>query len=568
MSKLECCIDKVLIKDNEVIIQGWAYKNSLEETSISIDGTDKFDKTTIKRKDVFDKFNGEEAAMNAGFSISTPYSKKIILIAKAGDSQSQIEINPKAWIKKENQGDSISKALKMINSNNIKKVIREIKNNGIKATYYKSKYKINAKVNENVSYDKWSRKVLPTAEQLASERNHVFEYNPKISIIIPTYNTKIVFLEEVIDSVINQSYTNWELCIADGASSNQDTIKRLKEYEQQDKRIRVNYLTENYMISGNSNEALKLVTGEYVGLLDHDDLLTENALYEYVKVLNEDRDVEFIYSDEDKIDEKCEEYFDPHFKQDWAPDTFRSCNYICHFSVFAKSLLDKVGNFNHKFDGSQDYDIILRLTEKAKKIAHIPKVLYHWRVHRDSTAGGIGAKEYCIDAGRRAVQAHLDRIGEKGTVVNGAFGGCYKVNYNIDEEKKVSIIIPNKDETGTLKNCINSILSKTRYKNYEIIVVENNSKDRSIFEYYKELEIHNNIKVVTWEREFNYSAINNFGIENSDGEFILLLNNDVEVISERWIEEMVMHAQRKEVGAVGAKLYYKDDTIQHYGVVL
>lgn len=568
MSKLECCIDKVLIKDNVVIIQGWAYKNSIEELSISIEGTDDFHKTIIKRKDVFDKFNGEEAAMNAGFSISTPYSKKILLIAKSGDSKSQIEINPKAWIKKENQGSSISKALKMINSNNIKKIIREIKYNGIKATYHKSKYKINARVNESVSYDKWSRKLLPTAEQLASERNHVFEYNPKISIIIPTFNTKIVFLEEVIDSVINQSYTNWELCIADGASSNQDTIKRLKEYEQQDKRIRVNYLAENYMISGNSNEALKLVTGEYVGLLDHDDLLTENALYEYVKILNEDRDVEFLYSDEDKIDEKGQEYFDPHFKQDWAPDTFRSCNYICHFSVFSKSLLDMVGNFNHEFDGSQDYDIILRLTEKSKKIAHIPKVLYHWRVHRDSTAGGIGAKEYCIDAGRRALAAHLDRIGEKGNVVNGAFGGCYKVNYNIDIEKKVSIIIPNKDETGTLKTCINSILKKTRYKNYEIIVVENNSKDRSIFDYYKELELHSNIKVVIWEREFNYSAINNFGIENSDGEFILLLNNDVEIISEGWIEEMLMHAQRPEVGAVGAKLYYNDDTIQHYGIVL
>jgi GT2 family glycosyltransferase len=568
VSNLECCIDKVYIKDNKVIIEGWAYKSNAKEINISINETHEFNKTTIKRRDVFDKFNEEEAAMNSGFSISTEYIKKITLVVRTEKDESNIVINPKEWIKKENSGISVGKVIKVINTNNLKKLIRGVKNNGIKATYYKAKYKFKSKVNDGISYDKWIRNVLPTAEELEVQRKHVFKYNPKISIIIPTYNTKVAFLEEVIDSIINQTYTNWEICIADGASSNQDTIKRLKEYEQQDKRIIINYLSENYMISGNSNEALKLTTGEYIGLLDHDDVLTENALYEYVKVLNEDRDFEFIYSDEDKIDEKGEEYFDPHFKQDWAPDTFRSCNYICHFSVFSKDLLDKVGNFNHEFDGSQDYDIILRLTEQGKKIAHIPKVLYHWRVHRESTAGGIGAKEYCIDAGRRAVEAHLKRIGEKGIVKNGAFGGCYKVEYDIDEQKKVSIIIPNKDEVNTLRNCINSIKHKTKYKNYEIIIVENNSKDESIFEYYKELEVCNNIKVVTWKGAFNYSAINNFGVKNSDGDFVVLLNNDVEVISEKWLEELLMHAQRKEVGAVGAKLYYNDDTIQHYGVVL
>jgi GT2 family glycosyltransferase len=298
------------------------------------------------------------------------------------------------------------------------------------------------------------------------------------------------------------------------------------------------------------------------------DLITANALYEVVNALNEDRKADFIYSDEDKIDEIESEYFDPHFKPDWSPDTLRSYNYITHFTVFSKELLNKVGEFNSNFDGSQDYDMFLRLTEQANKIVHIPKILYHWRVHKNSTAGGIGAKAYCMDAAKGALEAHLKRIGEEGIAKDGKYLGSYKVEYTIKNNPKVSIIIPNRDEVPTLKKCINSILKKSTYSNYEIIIVENNSKQEKTFKYYEEISNNSKIKVLTWEKEFNYSAINNFGVKEAEGEFILLLNNDIEIISRRWIEEMLMHAQRKQVGFVGAKLYYTDETIQHAGVIL
>ncbi|MGL4774337.1 MAG: glycosyltransferase family 2 protein, partial [Clostridium sp.] len=420
---------------------------------------------------------------------------------------------------------------------------------------------------DTVNYDEWFKKNKVTEETLQLQREHVFEYTPKISIVVPTYNTKKEFLIEMIESVRNQSYSNWELCIADGASTLQETLETLKEYES-DERIKIKYLDKNLMISGNTNHALELVTGEYIGLFDHDDLLTEDALYEVVKVLNENRDADFIYSDEDKVDETGSEYFDPHFKPDWSPDTLTSYNYITHFTVFAKKLLNECGNFNSEFDGSQDYDMFLRLTEKANNIVHIPKILYHWRVHKNSTAGGIGQKKYAIDAAKKALKNHLNRMGYEGKIKDGLFAGSYKTEYSIIGNPKVSIVIPNKDQVDTLKKCINSILKRSTYKNYEIIIAENNSEEEKTFKYYKELESKNNIKVVVWDSGFNYSAINNFAVKQSSGEYIILLNNDIEIISNKWIEEMLMHAQRKDVGIVGAKLYYEDDTIQHAGVIL
>jgi len=567
MSKLEYCIDVVDIQDDKVIIKGWAYKHNLKSIKFNVLGDENASVSTEKRIDIYNKFNKEAGAEDAGFSITTINKNNINIVIECEDETVEVKVKPKEFNKKDVTA-KLKKALKMMNINNLKKVINEVNSYGLKATYHKARNKFTAGMENNIEYDKWIRERFVTEDELERQRNHKFEYEPKISVIIPTYNTKINFLNKVVDSVRNQSYENWELCIADGASTSEETLKRLKEYEELDSRIKVEYLKENYMISGNTNEALKLVTGEYVALLDHDDILTEDVLYEYVKVLNEDRDVEFIYCDEDKIDEFELEYFDPHFKPDWAPDTFRNCNYICHFSMFSKDLLDRVGYFNSDFDGSQDYDIILRLTEQAKKVYHVPKVLYHWRVHRGSTAGGMGQKSYTIEAGRRALEAHLKRIGEEGKVEHGRFNGCYRVSYDIKENKKVSIIIPNKDEKKTLKTCIDSILTKTTYQNYEIVVVENNSTTTEIFDYYKEIEKNSRVKVVRWNGEFNYSAINNFGVKNSDGDYILLLNNDTEVISENWIEEMVMHAQKKEIGAVGAKLYYIDDTIQHFGVVL
>ncbi len=568
MSNLHCCIDRVTVDKNKVKIEGWVYKEGYGVPEVKVSEVNNFQVKMVNRQDVCNNFNGEENALKSGFSIECDYKKKLVLTFISNDEVETRTVDVKELTNKNSYSKKMKKALKMINSNNIKKVFREIKKNGIKQTYYKSKYKLKDSVMQEVSYDEWFRKSKPTDKELEEQRNFKFEYNPKISILIPTYNTKPEFLSKVIDSIINQTYSNWELCIADGASTSKETLDMLKDYSEKDNRIKVKYLSENYMISGNTNEAIKMVTGDFVGLLDHDDLITEDALYEYVRVINEDRDIEFIYCDEDKIDETEAEYFDPHFKPDFSPDTLRSCNYICHFSVFSKALLDKVGYFNSEFDGSQDYDMILRLTEKAKKVAHIPKVLYHWRVHSGSTAGGMDAKSYAIEAGRRAIDAHLQRIGEKGKAIHGRFNGCYKVEFDIVSNDKISIIIPNKDEVNTLKTCINSILNKTTYDNYEIVIVENNSTTEEIFKYYDELSNNPKIKVVKWEREFNYSAINNFGVKNSDGKYIVLLNNDVEIITENWLQELLMHAQRKETGAVGGKLYYKDDTIQHYGVLL
>lgn len=570
MSTIDYCIDKVIRKDDEVFLIGWAYKIGTKKVDIKVDGIDEIKFHRVERRvDLFNKYEQAEGSADAGFQISFPYRKKVTVILSAGGETERVPINIDRRANKVER-NRFKRAVGMLNVVSIKKGIKEVKKNGIKSTYFRTieKIKKGTVSDGDMDYDKWFKFHMTSKAELDAQRNTKFEYNPKISIVVPTYNTVPEFLRNMIESVINQTYSNWELCIADGASTNEETLKMLKEYSQIDDRIKVKFLKENYMISGNTNEGLKMVTGEYVALLDHDDLLTEDALFYYVEILNEDRDVEFMYSDEDKTDENELEFFGPHFKQDWAPDTLRSYNYITHFSVFSKELLDKVGYFRSEYDGSQDYDIILRLTEQAKKIKHIPKVLYHWRVHSQSTAGGIDAKPYCLVAAKKALASHLERIGVKGTVRDGKFSGSYKVDFDIIGEPKISIIIPNKDEVKSLKKCINSILSKSTYKNYEIIIVENNSKSTSIFKYYEQLKEHENINVIKWEKEFNYSAINNFGVKHATGEYILLLNNDVEVITENWLEEMLMHAQRKEVGAVGAKLYYPDNSIQHCGVIL
>lgn len=548
-------------------IIGWAYAEGVGKVDIEMKNTNVIDLQIIERMDIC-KIYSDEKAIKCGFKIILERTNKVVMLFKA-DNQCEIyNLNVQNFLK----GNNVSRLkviIRLVNLENAKKFLKNLKENGVSQSISKIRRKVKkANVDIGINYDEWFKKNKLTDEELEIQREYEFIYKPKISVIIPTYNTKVNFLKDVIESVRNQTYSNWELCIADGASIDEDTIKTLKEYEKIDKRIRVKYLKENYMISGNTNKALELVTGEYIALLDHDDLITDNALFEYVKVLNQDNTVDFMYSDEDKIDQDGKEFFDPSFKPDWSRDTFRSTNYICHFTIFSKKLLDEVGYFNHEFDGSQDYEMFLRLTEKCNKITHIPKILYHWRVHKDSTAGGMGAKDYCIDAGKRALTAHLERCGEEGIVKNGKFPGCYKIEYIIKEEKKVSIIIPNKDELDMLKVCIESIFNKTTYKNYEILIVENNSTSEEIFQYYKELTLKDNIKVITWEKEFNYSAINNYGVKSSNGEFIVLLNNDVEIISENWIEEMIMHAQRKEIGTVGAALYYKDDTIQHQGVLL
>lgn len=416
-------------------------------------------------------------------------------------------------------------------------------------------------------YQMWIENNEPSKEELEEQRNTKFKINPKISIIIPMYNTPINFFEELVNNLIDQTYTNWELCLADGSPEKNEKLEKIYK---KDERIKYKFIGGNKGIAGNTNEALSLVTGDFVALLDHDDLLPIFSLYEIVKCINENPDVEFIYTDEDKFEKLGGKRYDPYFKSDFAPDTLRANNFICHFSVFKKELMDKLGGFRSKYDGAQDYDILLRMSEETNNIIHIPKILYHWRVHSLSTAKSGGtAKPYAYEAGIKAIQDHIDRIGLKGTVESGNTLGTYKVNYEIQGNPKVSIVIPNKDYVKTLKVCINSIKKLTTYENYEIIIVENNSEENETFEYYKKIDGKDKIKVVYFpEKEFNYSKIINFGVKNSTGDYIVQLNNDTELLTPNWLQEMLGFAQRDDVGAVGAELFYPDNTIQHAGIII
>lgn len=418
------------------------------------------------------------------------------------------------------------------------------------------------------SYQIWIEKSEPSKKALELQAKFDFNYRPKISIIVPTYNTPLNFLIDMIESVISQTYANWELCIADGGSRNIELKQKIKEYADKHNNIKYTLLKENMGIVGNTNKAADLATGDYIALLDHDDMLAPNALFEVVSVLNQDTSIDFIYSDEDKISEDGSRRFEPHFKPDWSPDTLRSYNYITHLSVIKAELFNSIGRFRPGYDGSQDYDLILRATEKAEKIFHIPKVLYHWRTSSNSTSENPAAKSYAFEAAKRALKDHLNRVGLKGNVEDGLFISSYKTTFEIANEPLVSIIIPNKDLSDDLSRCINSILNKSTYRNYEIIIVENNSTVKQTFELYEKLKKDKRIRVLEWKNPFNYSAINNYAVGYSNGEVLLFLNNDTEIISEDWIERMLEHAQRKEVGAVGAKLYYPDNTIQHAGVIL
>ena len=463
-------------------------------------------------------------------------------------------------------GKGISKLFKNMNKDNFVRAHGYIKENGFKEFMSKLYLKLTS---GKISYEAWLKTHSVTEEELQNQKAFEFEYKPLISILVPTYKTPKHLLTETINSVINQSYSNWELCIADGASNLGYIKEILDDYASKDKRIKVKYLDENKGIAGNTQECYYMATGDYIGLFDHDDLLEPNALFEVVKAVNEDRTIDFIYTDEDKINEKGTRRFDPHFKQDFAIDTLRSYNYICHFSVFKKELMDKIGGFRDGFNGSQDYDIILRATYNAKNIHHIPKILYSWRVHSGSTAGNPKNKMYCYESAKKAIAEDLKVRGIKGTVKDGKYIGTYEVDYEIIGNPKVSILIPSKDHIEDLDRAIRSILTKTDYTNYEIIIIENNSELKETFKYYEDIQRkYSNIKVVVWKGIFNYSAINNFGAKYAEGEYILLLNNDVEVISTNWLTKMLGLAQREDVGCVGAKLYYPDSTIQHGGVIV
>ena len=414
-------------------------------------------------------------------------------------------------------------------------------------------------------------KSFPNAEERRREEETVFPREIKISVLVPLYNTPEKFLREMIDSVVTQTYKNWELCLADGSDDKHTDVGRIcQEYIEKDSRIKYQKIEKNLGISGNTNVCFSMATGNFIGLFDHDDVMHPSLLFECVKTVCE-KDADYVYTDEATFTSpNLDDLIVLHFKPDYSPDNLRANNYICHFSMFDADLLKKTGLFRPEYDGSQDHDMILRLTEEAKHVCHIQKILYYWRSHPNSVAADIGAKTYAIDAAKRAVHDHMrDYYGIEVEVESTrAFPTIFQIKYPINGEPLISIVIPNKDHVEDLRRCITSIEKKSTWKNYEIVVVENNSVEQSIRDYYKELESDPKVKIVTYEGGFNYSRINNVGVKETKGEYLLFLNNDTEVISPDWMEQLLMYAQRKDVGAVGAKLYYADNTIQHAGVVI
>ena len=442
--------------------------------------------------------------------------------------------------------------------------------------------KIKSKQIERKAYKSYGTLSMPGEEEVKRQRETKFSKDVKFSILVPLYNTPEIFLKEMIQSVVDQTYVNWELCLADGSDDKHPEVERIvnefvqkdetvaKEYGLNGSRIIYKKLDKNLGISGNTNACFDMATGDYIGLFDHDDILHPCALYEYMKAICE-QDADYVYCDETTFSGKSiDKMITLHFKPDFAPDNLRANNYICHFSVFSAELVKKVGTFRSEFDGSQDHDMILRLTKEAKKIVHVQKILYYWRSHAGSVASDINAKSYAIDAAKNAVAAHLRACGFDDFQIEStrAFETIFRIRYKIIGEPMVSIIIPNKDHKDDLKRCIDSIMDKSSYENFEIIIVENNSTSKEIFDYYEEITKHPRIKLVTYKGEFNYSAINNLGAKEASGEHLILLNNDTEVITRTWIEELLMYSQREDVGAVGCMLYYPDYTIQHAGVVL
>jgi len=442
--------------------------------------------------------------------------------------------------------------------------------------------KIESKRIEIKAYKSYGTLSMPDEAKRQEQRNTKFDKDIKFSILVPLFNTPEKFLREMIESVINQTYVKWELCLADGSDKEHEFVKKIvEEYIEADKeegkklnldypRIVYKKIEKNLGISGNTNVCFEMASGDYIGLFDHDDLLHPCALYEYMKVIC-DQNADYIYCDETTFKgDSIDNMITLHFKPDFAIDNLRANNYICHFSVFSAELLKETGLFRSEYDGSQDHDMILRLTKAAKKIVHVPMILYYWRSHAGSVASDINAKSYAIDAAKGAVSAHLDACGFNDYKIESsrAFETIFRIRYHLTAKPLVSILIPNKDHVEDLRRCIDSITTKSSYENYEIIVIENNSSTEEIFSYYETIKKHPAIQVVKYEGGFNYSAINNFGAKFAKGEHLILLNNDTEVVTRNWIEELLMYSQRKDVGAVGCMLYYEDYSIQHAGIVL
>lgn len=429
-------------------------------------------------------------------------------------------------------------------------------------------FKLNRKTEkvQKQRYQKWILQNEPNLESLQKQRDERFEQEPKISIVVPMYNTQENFFLELFNSLLAQTYKNWELCFADGSDEQNETIYAMCS---RCSKVKYKFLGKNNGISENTNQALEMATGDFIGFLDHDDCLSPFALYEIVKTINENSEVEFIYSDEDKINENGER-FEPHFKPDFSPEAIECHNYITHFVVIKKSLLERIGSLDNRFDGAQDFDFVLRATENTKNIIHIPQILYHWRAHQNSTANVVNTKNYAYEAGTKVIDEHLKRIGKEGMVKNPEeVPGMYQIKYAAENDSKVSIVIFNKNDYKTLKNCLKSILELTSYKNYEVILLKVNSDDKKLSQFYQKIEQNPKVRVIFYEEsELNHAKMINFAVKNADGDFILQLNSSSKILTPDWLEIFIGYAKQKQIGAVGARIYDAKMRLKNAGIAL
>ena len=550
-------------------VKGWAFSYEKEPITFSIlnaAGKEvEFDYKSKGRVDLYSLSMVDEDQIDCGYTIKWKGNakEKYSFVLKTKNYQSKEILQEKR--SSQNVLSKVPKLFKMLSYQHFKNGFRILKKKGFSGVIDR----IVHGSNNWAEYDEWFNATKVTKEELERQRNTKFEFAPMISIIVATFNTKEEYLKEMIDSVRNQSYSNWQLCIGDG-STNDSVEKYVKEHYGDDSRIVFKKLEKNYGISGNMNGALELVTGDYVGLFDHDDLLTPDCLYEFVASMQEVHH-DCVYSDEDKLNDKTKKFEDPHFKPDFSIDLLCSHNYITHFFVVNMDIVRKVGGMRSEYDGSQDHDFIFRCVEQANSVHHVSKILYHWRMHPLSTAMDPESKMYCYTSGKKAIESHFKRIGIDATVemLPRPLYGMYHCKYTVKDHPLVSILIPNYNHKDLLKGCIESLMNVNTYSNMEIVIVENNSTEQEIFDYYKELEeTYSNVKVIYYEGDFNYSKINNYGVKYTHGEYILFLNNDTKVIEPDSIEDMLGVCQREDVGAVGAKLLYEDDTVQHCGVVV
>ncbi|MCB5953244.1 glycosyltransferase family 2 protein [Enterococcus sp. BWT-B8] len=517
----------------------------------------------VKRRDILALFPEYDLPDENGFVIKFHYTNASSAVLSFSNEEFQInkEIQlSKSYYRKERFIELAKKAREVMKTQGIVKMIQSIVG--------KIRRHFDSNAPRPVNYQEWISIHLPGKSELAEQKKTIFENQPLISIVVPLYKTSEYYLNQLVDSVKTQTYENWELCLSDGSGEHSPIRGILEKFEKSDERIKVVHNEKQLHISENTNAVIRIATGDYIAFADHDDVLTPNALYENVRLINNHPNAEVIYSDEDKV-YGDDQYVQPHFKPDFSIDMLCSVNYICHFLVVKKNIIEQVGMLRSEYDGAQDYDFVLRCVEATEHVYHIPKILYHWRISEESTAENPESKEYAVEAGRKAVQAHYDRIGVEAVVEKGKYFGLYRTRLKRKNDPLVSIIIPNKDHIEDLQLCINSLEEKSTYKNIEYIIVENNSTEDGTFAYYKQLQKENSrVKLVSYEGKFNYSAINNYGVSFAKGDYYLFMNNDVEIINPETIEELLNYAMREDVGVVGSRLYYPDGTIQHAGVVV